>query len=415
MEVFVARQPIFNQEEGIVAYELLYRNNHINEFPNIDGDRATTELIINSFLNIGIDALSEGRPCFINFTEKLLDMRLPSYVCAKKIVIELVETTRPSRNLLEIIKEMKKSQYRISINSNMLDELNPYSDDILEQADYVKVDFQKKDKNVRKRINKKAMATDTILIAEKIETNEEYLEAKSNGYSLFQGYYFSKPAIFSTFDIPAYFTSYVEMRAFISKEKTSVNDIVEFIERDPSLSYKILKLINSPANKLKEKIYHIRQAVEQFGPFEIENWIYVLAAREELTQTSNVSIDVAKLCLTRGKLCEKIGRLLNGQSEKIPGYFMTGIFSFMNGVKAIPIEKMIDSLPLNEEMIQALMGVQNEYKDVLDLAVAVEKAQWKMIGDICKKLEIMETDLFKLYAEAINWSNRMVIEDICYL
>ncbi|MFC0477923.1 hypothetical protein ACFFHF_22295 [Robertmurraya beringensis] len=69
MEVFVARQPIFNQEEGIVAYELLYRNNHINEFPNIDGDRATTELIINSFLNIGIDALSEGRPCFINFTE----------------------------------------------------------------------------------------------------------------------------------------------------------------------------------------------------------------------------------------------------------------------------------------------------------------------------------------------------------
>lgn len=415
MEVFVARQPIFNQEEGIVAYELLYRNNHINEFPNVDGDRATTELIINSFLNIGIDALSEGRPCFINFTEKLLDMRLPSYVSSKKIVIELVESTRPSRNLLEILKEMKKSHYKIAINSSLLDELNPYSNDILEQTDYVKVDFRKTNKNVRKRINKKALATDTILIAEKIETNEEYLEAKSNGFSLFQGYYFSKPAIFSTFDIPACFTSYVDMRAFISKEKTSVNDIVEFIERDPSLSYKILKLINSPANKLKEKIYHIRQAVDQFGPFEIENWIYVLAAREELTQTSSISLDVAKLCLTRGRLCEEIGRIRNGKSEKIPGYFMTGILSFMNGVKAIPIEKMIDSLPLNEEMVQALMGVQNEYKDVLDLAVAVEKAQWKMIGEICKKLEIMETDLFKLYAEAINWSNRMVVEDICYL
>jgi EAL and modified HD-GYP domain-containing signal transduction protein len=297
----------------------------------------------------------------------------------------------------------------------LLDELNPYSTDILEITDYVKVDFQKTDKNIRKLLNKKALATDKILIAEKIETNEEYLEAKSNGFSLFQGYYFSKPAIFSTFDIPACFTSYVDMRSFISKEKTSVNDIVEFIERDPSLSYKILKLINSPANKLKEKIYHIRQAVEQFGPFEIENWIYVLAAREELTQTSNVSIDVAKLCLTRGRLCEEIGRIRNGESEKIPGYFMTGIFSFMNGVKAIPIEKMIDSLPLYEEMVQALMGVQNEYKDVLDLAVAVEKAQWKMIGDICKKLEIMETDLFKLYAEAINWTNRVVVEDICYL
>ncbi|MGS2776443.1 EAL and HDOD domain-containing protein [Robertmurraya sp. GLU-23] len=415
MEVFVARQPIFNQQEGIFAYELLYRNNNINEFPNVDGDRATTELIINSFLNIGIDALSEGRPCFINFTEKLIDMRLPSYVSSKKIVVELVETTRPSRNLLEIIKEMKKSHYKIAINSSLLDELNPYSNDLLEQANFIKVDFQKTDKSVRQRINKKAMDSNTTLIAEKIETNEEYLEAKSNGYSLFQGYYFAKPAIFSTFDIPACFTSYVDMRAFISKEKTSVNDIVEFIERDPSLSYKILKLINSPANKLKEKIYHIRQAVEQFGPFEIENWIYVLAAREELTQTSSVSLDVAKLCLTRGRLCEEIGRIRNGKSEKIPGYFMTGIFSFMNGVKAIPIEKMIDSLPLNEEMVQALMGVQNEYKDVLDLAVAVEKAQWKMIGELCKKLGIMETDLFKLYAEAINWSNRMVVEDICYL
>ncbi|MCM3599950.1 HDOD domain-containing protein [Robertmurraya korlensis] len=415
MEVFVARQPIFNQQEGIFAYELLYRNNHVNEFPNVDGDQATTELIINSFLNIGIDALSEGRPCFINFTEKLLDMKLPSYVSSKNIVVELVETTRPSRNLLEILKEMKKSHYKIAINSSLLDELNPYSNIILEQADFIKVDFQKTDKNLRQCINKKALNTDTTLIAEKIETNEEYLEAKSSGYSLFQGYYFAKPAIFSTFDIPACFTSYVDMRAFISKEKTSVHDIVDFIERDPSLSYKILKLINSPANKLKEKIYHIRQAVEQFGPFEIENWIYVLAAREELTQTSSISLDVAKLCLTRGRLCEEIGRIRNGQSEKIPGYFMTGIFSFMNGVKAIPIEKMIDSLPVNEEMVQALMGVQNEYKDVLDLAVAVEKAQWKMIGDICKKLEIMETDLFKLYAEAINWSNRMVVEDICYL
>lgn len=415
MEVFVARQPIFNQQEGIFAYELLYRNTNINEFPNIDGDRATTELIINSFLNIGIDALSEGRPCFINFTEKLLDMRLPSYVCSKKVVVELVETTRPSRDLLEMIKEMKKNHFRIAINSQMMEELSPFVEEILGQVDFMKVDFQKTDKNIREKINNRALASNTTLIAEKIETNEEYLEAKSNGYSLYQGYYFSRPAIFSTFEIPACFTSYVEMRSFISKGKTSVKDISEFLERDPSLSYKLLKLINSPAYKVKERIYHIRQAVEQFGPFEIENWIYVLAAREELTQTSNLSLDVAKLCLTRGRLCEGIGRLQNGQSEKIAGYFMLGTLSFMTSVKKLPIDKMIDSLPLNEDMIKALMGEQNEYKAVLDLVVAVEKAQWKMIGDLCKELRILETDLFKLYAEAINWSNRVFLEDICYL
>lgn len=415
MEVFVARQPIFNQHEGIFAYELFYRKNNVNTFPNINGDRATTELIINSFFNIGIDSLSEGKPCFINFTEKLLDMKLPSYVCSEKVVVELVESTRPSRNLLEILKGLRENHYRIAINSCMVEECNPYSNDILDQADYLKVDFQNTNQRMRNRLYEKAIASQTSLIAEKIETHEQYLEAKSNGFDYFQGYFFSKPTIFSSFDIPACFTSYIEMRSFISKEKTSINDIVDFIERDPSLSYKILKLINSPAYKRKEKIYHIRQAVEQFGPFEIENWIYVLAAREELSQTSNLSIDMSKLCLTRGKLCEEIGRLRYGYSEKIAGYFMTGIFSFMNTVTTIPVDKMMDTLPLKKGMLQALMGEQNEYKDILDLAVAVEKAQWKKIGDLCKKLEIQETDLFKMYAEAINWSNRVFVEEICYL
>jgi c-di-GMP-related signal transduction protein len=81
----------------------------------------------------------------------------------------------------------------------------------------------------------------------------------------------------------------------------------------------------------------------------------------------------------------------------------------------IPVDKMMDTLPLKKGMLQALMGEQNEYKDILDLAVAVEKAQWKEIGDLCKKLEIQETDLFKMYAEAINWSNRVFVEEICYL
>ena len=107
MEVFVARQPIFNAKEDIISYELLYRNNHENVFPNIDGDQATTDVLINSFMNIGINEISNGKPCFINFTENLLQLRLPTYFQPNDIVVEILENVIPNSQIIDICKELK--------------------------------------------------------------------------------------------------------------------------------------------------------------------------------------------------------------------------------------------------------------------------------------------------------------------
>ncbi|MBY0121307.1 EAL and HDOD domain-containing protein [Bacillus sp. S/N-304-OC-R1] len=411
MEVFVARQPIFNANEEVFGYELLYRRNmEMNEFPEIDGDQATTELIVNSFLNIGIDRLSNGKPCFINFTEKLLKLRLPAYFRPREIVVEILESVEPSAEIVEICKELKELGYQIALDDYVINEENRYSYELLEYADFVKVDFLLTSKEMREKIELIAKTLPLKLVAEKVETREEFEDARKRGYHYFQGYFFAKPSILSTRDVPAYFHSYYEMIQNFATNEPSIDRITELIERDISLSYKLLKLINSPAFRPKQKINSIRQAVMMLGLIELEKWIYVLAVRESTIDKRNISQETIQISLTRAKMCEDIAKMAVKRVPS-PSYFMTGMFSIMDSILSIPMKFILQELPLEEDICNALNGKKNKLKDVLDLVLAVETAQWSVISEMCKELSIDEKDLFKLYAEALNWSSELVIEE----
>ncbi|MDZ5473806.1 EAL domain-containing protein [Bacillus sp. 31A1R] len=407
MEVFVARQPIFNRGEEVFAYELLYRSNEENVFPNINGDQATADVIINSFLNIGIDELSDGKPCFINFTENLLKLRLPTYFRPREVIVEILETVEPSQEIINICIELKKLGYQIALDDFVFNDENPYSLQLLKYANIIKVDFMATTRGMREKVEIFAKQLNLKMVAEKVETREEFEEAKSRGYHYFQGYFFARPTIVSTHDIPTYFLSYYELIQKLSTTEPCIDTITELIERDLSLSYKLLKLINSPAFRPKFKIDSIRQAVVLLGLIEIQKWIYVLAVREKSTNKHEGAQEMIKLCLTRAKLCESIERL---RFNKAPasGYFMTGMFSLMDSIMGVPMDKILKDLPLRDEITDALKGNQNSLKDVLDLVIAVETANWNVISEKCKVLNIEEKDLFKIYAESLNWSSELV-------
>ncbi|MFE8695858.1 EAL and HDOD domain-containing protein [Cytobacillus sp. FJAT-53684] len=408
MEVFVARQPIFNVKEEVFGYELLYRSNQKeNAFPEIDGDQATTELIINSFLNIGIDKLSSGKPCFINFTENLLKLRLPTYFRPREIVVEILETVEPSPELIEICKELKVLGYQIALDDFVLNELNPYTYDLLKYADIIKVDFLNTPIEMREKIEAIVRSLALELVAEKVETREGFEEAKRRGYHYFQGYFFAKPMIMSTHDVPAYFHSYYEMIQNLSMTEPSIDRITELIERDISLSYKLLKLINSPAYRPKQKINSIRQAVVLLGLIELQKWIYVLAVRESTIGKKVISQEMIQISLTRAKMCEEIEKIRFNQISS-PSNFMTGMFSMVDTLLSVPMDVILQELPLDEEICEALVGKDNPLKKVLDLVLAVEKAEWTVISEKCRELNIDEKDLFKIYAESLNWANELV-------
>lgn len=410
MEVFVAKQPIYNRLQEVYAYELLYRKSLDNSFPDVNGDEATADVIINSYLNIGIDELSEGKPCFINFTEKLLQLKIPTYFGPREIVIEVLESVSPTEEIVEICRELKELGYRIALDDVVFNEDNNCSNPLFQFADYIKVDFLSTEKDVRRKLEAVAKELEIKLVAEKIETNEAYEDALEHGYHYFQGFLFAIPTIVSTYDIPScFFLNYDKVEG-LSMTEESMDFIINMIEKDPSLTYKLLKLVNSPLSRTKQKIYSVKQAVMLLGLIEIKKWLYVLSVRAQATGNIKVAKDMIHLSLTRAKMCESIERIRRNRATP-SAYFTLGMFSLVDKLVGVPMEKLLVNLPLHDELSAALTGVQNSFKDVLDLVTAVEQAEWSKIKEKCQELRIEEKDLFKIYAESLTWSNQLMEEE----
>lgn len=411
MEVFVARQPIFNQKEDVCGYELLYRQNNINEFPNIDGDQATADVIINSFLNIGIDDLSCGLPCFINFTENLLKQKVPTYFRPNEIVVEILENVTFSQELLDICKELKSLGYKIALDDFIFQHQNPFAKKVLEYVDIVKIDYLNTSPAIRRNLEKLVKAFRIELLAEKVETREQFEEAKRGNYSYFQGYFFSKPVIVSTQDIPASFGSYFHIIDHLSAVDPSIDQIAKLIEQDLSLSYKLLKLINSPAYRPKHKIHSIRQAIVLLGLIEIKRWIYVLAIRENTGYRKHMPEEVLRLCLTRAKMCEMIA-LRQAQQLPASSYFLVGMLSLMDTILSVSMDSILNKLSLGDEISDALYGIENHMRDVLNLTVAIERAKWDKVDEFMKKLKLSQVMLFSIYKDSCNWTELVLAEDL---
>lgn len=238
MEIFIGRQPIFDRSEKIYAFELLYRNSDLNSFPQIDGDHATMEVLINSFLTIGLDDLSNGRPCFINFTENLLHEPIFDTLDSKHIVIEILENVQITSSLISSIRQLKHKGFRIALDDFVLTQEILQTKEIFSFVDFIKVDFMGTTPSERKDIEVfiKSNHPHIHLLAEKVETRAEFEEAKKVGYHLFQGYFFAKPHIIQGKDIPANLATYLRIIGLISQEHANVAHISDLIERDVSLS-----------------------------------------------------------------------------------------------------------------------------------------------------------------------------------
>ncbi|RFU66418.1 HDOD domain-containing protein [Peribacillus saganii] len=407
MEVFVARQPIFNRREEVHAYELLYRSSIVNAYNSVNHDHATAEVIVNSFLNIGIDQLSNGKPCFINFTEKLLQLRLPTYFRPREIVVEILESVPLNEDLLKICRELKSLGYLIALDDYVFNEKNPYSQHLLRFADIIKVDFRNTTRENRRRIESLGKLLHLELLAEKVETRAEFEQARKSGYHYFQGYFFSKPVIVSTHDVPTYFHSYYGIIQNLAMAEPSIAEIAELIEQDLSLSYKLLKLINSPAFRPRNKINSIRQAIVMLGLVEIQKWIYVLSVREMTGDRPKSFEETIHICLARGKMSESIGKHLE-KTAVGAGYFMAGMFSLMDTILSLPMKDVLKDLPLHEDITRALLGEQNILRSILDLVIDVEKANWDGIEKRCLGLDLTEADVFTYYKKSLDWANHLL-------
>lgn len=399
MDIFVARQPIFDKNNKVISYELLFRNSYDNKYTNGDGDTATLN-VINSLYTLGIDNVTNGKHVFINFTENLLNQDFIVLLPPDIVTIEILENVYPSDKIILECEKLKKQEYTIALDDFVFDKKY---ENLIQFADIIKVDFSITKGCERKNIIERINSNNIKFLAEKVETIDEFNEAKSLGYSYFQGYYFSKPIILSGKDIPH--DKFINFRILkeLTNEDLDIEGLQKLILLDVSLSFKLLKLINSTAFSLKNKVSSIKQAISLLGEIEIKKWIYVVIIR---SLGENKPNELINCTLIRAKfselLCIKMGLKCKSYSS-----YITGLLSFIDVILNQPIEIIVKDLCLSGEIKDALLNKENILSSIIKIITFYEKGLWDKVDLYSKKLNINEQDLSNCYFQSLSWLKQL--------
>lgn len=405
MDVFIGRQPIFNSNEEVVAYELLYRNKNVNEYAGTDADAATIDVLVNSFLSIGINEVTNGLPGFINFTENLIMDPIIEVLDPASVVIELLEDVTITKKLIHRVIELKKKGFIIALDDFILNKDVDLYDELFEYTDIIKVDFLQSSMIERHEIEKRVKTSfpHIKLLAEKVETRNHLDVAKYAGYSLFQGYFFEQPQILRSTDIPINTIQYFQIMALLKDDEPNVHLISENIERDVSLTYKLLQIINNSQKRTFSKVRSIKQAIMLLGFTELRKYLYFLAMRESgLTADNDVYRQIIYGSLFRAKICELMAK--RQRKTNFSEYFLVGMFSLIDSLLQRPMETIINKLPFSEEVIDTICQSETEMTPYLEFSIALNKMDWTGIKKYRLYFNLDKHEVEQLYVEATKWA-----------
>lgn len=400
MYSYVARQAILDRDKELFGYELLFRNGKNNCYPDVEPDEATSKLLVENHLSLGIDEITDSNRAFINFYEDTLLYRFPTSLDPEITVIEILEYVPISEELLDACKSIKEQGYTIALDDHDFD---PKWDVFLPYTDIIKIDVRDHSVDTIRTNIQKYIDAGTTLVAEKVETMEEFEIFSDMGFHLFQGYFFSKPEIVKTRKIPPSKLNLIQLIGASASKEMNFDDVNSIIERDVSLSYKLLRFINSPLNNKSNKIGSLHHALVYMGELELKKFISLMSLAN---MGDSKPSELMVLCLSRAKFCELIARFRR-EDENPPKGFLTGLFSMMDAVLDDRMESLVERLPLLPEIKTALTQRKGSLGWYLVLVELYEKGDWKKVNKIAERLKIPVETMDEFYTESVQWSNKL--------
>lgn len=400
MEHFIARQPILDQKQRVFAYELLFRRGTDNFFGSLDGDQATSQVMSSSMLLFGANSITAGARAFINFTRRLLVEGYANLLPNKWTVVEILETVEPDAEVLEACRELGKRGFKLALDDFVY---RPEYDDLLHYANIIKVDFIASGPEERRRLAEKLLPMRKILLAEKVETLEEFQEAKDLGYHLFQGFFFSRPVIVSRRELPGSKMHHLQLLQQINQPEMSYDKLARVIGKDVALSYKLLHYVNSAAFGLRVEVTSIRQALALLGEREIRRWASLVA----LTSLGDDRpAELVVQALLRARLAEALARAA-GLAGRAQDLFLMGLFSLLDAMCGRPLAELLEDLPLAGDLKRALLEDGGPLAGLWSLVRAQERGDWSRVGVLTEELGLAEEELAQVQMEAMRWSNQL--------
>ncbi len=399
-EIYVARQPIFTRNQEVFAYELLYRSGVNKFYSNLNGDQASFEVITNSFLLIGLETLTRGKKAFINFTKNLLENDVATLLPNEAIVIEILQDIEPDEKILNACRKLKELGYYLALDDFCY---NRKFLPLIDLVDIIKVDFLKTEKKEREAIIQRIGKPKIHFLAEKVETREEFTQALEMGYSYFQGYFFSKPLILSGKDIPSFKIIYLKILQEINRQDLDYDRLEDYVKMDVSLSYKLLKFINSLSFGFRNEIRSIKQALVLLGQKELSKWLSLIALKG-IGDNKPDELIITAIC--RARFCELIAPRV-GLKDRSSDLFLMGMFSLIDAFLDRPLPDILAELPISDDIKLALSGSDGRFKDVYELILAYESGDWEQLQFKTALLELAEIDVRECYLNALEMSNHI--------
>ena len=397
MKVFVARQPIFDTRQRVVAYELLFRSGPDNFFPNIDGDIASSRVINDSLMTFGLASLVGTRKVYINVTRRILVEELYSVLPVRSTVVELLETIEPDAQTIAACRDVKRAGYELALD-DYVD--RPAMDPLVALADVIKIDFLATSPEARRALRDRLNRRRPALLAEKVETAAVFREARAQGYTYFQGYFFQRPEMVSRQEIPTFKLTYLDFLRELQQPELNYDNLERVIRRDVSLSMRLLRYLNSAAFYWRSKVTSLKSALVLLGERPFRKWASLIAI---VGIVGDGPAELATTCLSRAYFCESLCRATGRSSLELDG-FLVGMLSAIDALVGRPMKEILQEIAVSREIEDALTRAETPLGKMRSLVLSYESALWDDVSTMARGLSMPEADLPDLYRESLEWA-----------
>ena len=394
---YLARQPILDASEELYGYELLFRADAGKTANTVSSEEATQSTFDLSLL-LGAGSFTEGYPAFINCTRQVLCSGVAATLPRELAVIEVLEDVPADAEVLAACRALKQAGYTLALDDVVEADERP---ELLALADIVKVDFLLTDAARPRELGRRLGRHGVRLLAEKVETHEQFHAARSWGYTLFQGYFFCRPETMQARDLPSAHLGYMEILRRAYERELDIPALAGAIREEPALMYRLLRYLNSAAFGVGP-VNSIVQALNLLGRDEIRKWVSMVAA---ISLAGPRSRELIRLALTRARFCEQVARQLG---EPPTEFFLTGLFSLLEAILDRPMAQIVEHVPISAACRAALAGEDNPPGLALRLCTATGRGHWEEIPGLCERLGCTEEQAWEWQNSAHHWVLEMM-------